>query len=170
MIFDRNVLEKNSEEILITKLTNLFGFLSYLSESICTLNLYQISTESIRELKLTASKLIDDFHFIHFNASYILLKSKDKNQQYIASIKSVLVCLMPVNESLSQEAKSLKSNETGDSTYFDIINNEEMQSFLYVIAILSLFTVIFASILLLSYQYNKQDAELYESKIIKLIH
>lgn len=41
----------------------------------------------------------------------------------------------------------------------------EIQPVLYVSAILSLFTVIFALILLLSYRYNKQDAELSESKL-----
>ena len=166
MILDRNILEKNSEEILVSKLASFFGFLAYLSELSCVLNLYQISNESVTELKTTASKLINDFDFIHFNQSFILLKSKSRTQgqcDYVTSIRRVLVCLMSPNTSLAEEKfKVLKTNET-QNQLDELLSNEEIQSFFYVIAILLLFTAIFASILILTHKFNRQDAELYES-------
>lgn len=48
---------------------------------------------------------------------------------------------------------------------FDFFFRSEIQPVLYVSSILVLFTIVFALIMLLSYRYNRQNAELMESKM-----
>ncbi len=136
------MIRYNTEEVLVEKLNNFLSLFSYLSDNICVLDGYEITNGHHYEIKTTAAKLNSEFKVNKHNETFIWLKSKNNNDKnYFIQIKSILSCFMPKPipiESISPH------HEHGNNTIIDFFDNYEIQSIIYVIAILSLFTVIFA--------------------------
>lgn len=168
MIIENNLLKVNyspsSDEILISKLTNLIAFFSYLSEKFCMLEFFEISTNTIKDVRITAAKLNTEYKLHFHNQTTILVKSNSNHETSLVSIRSVLACFMPNISNVFSTDNNQFLDHRENNTTLDFLANNEHQSVLYVIAILSLFTVIFALILLYTYHFNQQDAELYESR------
>lgn len=171
-------LSSSSEEIILAKLTNLLSSFSYLYNYKCVLKLHQAmsnSTNYFKELKITPSQLNSEFKLMKFNKTFFLIKDASQDENLV-SIKSLMTCISS-NTSTTNNSdfflndmninSRITSYNNGTSSMLSIIDffsNHDNQSFIYVIAIFGLFTVIFAFILLLSYHFNHEDAELYESR------
>ncbi|CAF0997683.1 unnamed protein product [Brachionus calyciflorus] len=151
----------------------------------CTIDLH--STQGPYSLsKLDYLKFKEGYTFQFYNQTHLLAKNQNFTQSYYVQITSFLLCFtnplrkelfnkqlfLILNNKLNQlneknQKNELKKNEAfNNSTDLPFYLRNEIQPVLYVAVIFTVFTIIFALILILTHRYNKQDAELHETKLI----
>lgn len=149
----------------------------------CTINLQSSQSQnSILNIDLNSFK--SDFTFQLYNQSHLMVQNKNQTEFYFVLIASLIDCfdsffkkdtfnkrlLLVLNSKLNElndKQKKDQNFQNGlNSTDLPFYLRSEIQPVLYVSVILSVFTIIFALILLITQRYNKQDAEMLESKMI----
>lgn len=132
---------------------------------------------------VTALELKTNYDLDLLNDSHLIAKRKGGSpfnypvvsHSYVTPIVSLLNCLLPplVSSHHSEDANLSSSYSFSNSSLppvnlldIDQLLGAEMQPFLYVCSILFFFAIIFSLIMLFSYRFNRQDAEILESKMI----
>ena len=174
----------NPEYDLLIKLSNYLSLFSFLLRNECTIKVVQKLDGSEKEMRIGVGRLVQEYSFEKFNRTNIQMQKKLKptsNDKYLVLMSSLVACFVPSispNLTLNQLASSVKSfdehnrlenifelKNTSTNSSVNLFMRPELQPVIYVSGILGLFTIIFSIILLFSYHYNKQDAELADSKI-----
>lgn len=147
---------KTSVEHLIDASTHLNG--------LCRIALVN-QLDQLKRHSISLNEL-KNFDLDLFNQSHLILNRRNmspkQSNSYLASLVSVLTCLM---HKLTQPATATRKNAT-DSFDLDSYVGADLQPVLYVVCILFVFTIIFGLIMMFSYRFNRQDAEIVESKMI----
>lgn len=149
---------------------------------VCHVPLVSIFEHTTRPSQIDLIELRNNFDIELLNQSHFIVQRKNvlfkHPDSFVMPIISVLKCLLlstdlTVNNHSDQSNVSSVSylnsyRSTDDSATFDLnlMFDAEIQPVLYVCSILFLFTIIFALIMLFSYRFNRQDAEILESKMI----
>ena len=148
---------------------HLFGLLQFYSslmKEACMLQFLKSGYTPFMNLKVNE---MSKFKLTSFNSTHLKIEKNFKqNMQptFLVSYKSFINCVFMEhsNKKMDDINESKNAfNKTDQVT--ELMFGEEVQSLIYVIVILSVFTLIFAFILLLSYRYNELNAELQSSKI-----
>lgn len=151
---------------LIDNIGNIVTLLDLIRSSNCSIGLFQSDQ---KETQIDFTKLKADFLFQRLNKTHFIAKEKSNlKKNYFVSISSILNCIVSnlAEEFLDKNLPHKQKHEhvTTNSSHANYFLRPEIQPVLYVSVLLSVFTVIFALILIFSYRYNKQDAELLENK------
>lgn len=178
-IYLRNQFDQNkSRHISLSEFKEEYEF-SRLNET-------HLNATQIRGTSIINSKFVNNNkYFITINSVLTcLMPAMTKEliyrklvQDLTASIKDKNILNSDLTHRVFNEADSetgqIKNNNLNNSNNqsmmdglnLDLLVKPEIQPVLYVSSILVLFTIIFALILLLSYHFNRQDAELTDSKL-----
>lgn len=102
------------------------------------------------------------------NQSHLIVALNSNS--YSVSLVSILKCLVDEKVTLSNLTNSMANLDPieSNSTSFelDFLFGPDIQPVLYVGSILFFFTIIFGLIMMFSYRFNRQDAEIHESQMI----
>ena len=133
---------------------HLFGFLQFYSslmKEACMLQFLKSGYTSFKAVDMSQFKLTS------YNSTHLKIEKRFKqNMQptFLVSYKSFMNCvLMGHSQMVVINQSNNAFNRTDQVT--ELMFSEEVQSLLYVIVIMSVFTIIFAFILLLSYRFTR---------------
>lgn len=125
----------------------------------CSINL-QTSTEPLKIEKITLDQFKINYLFDIYNQTHLFVHYKNSKLNYYVPLVSVLNCfnILNINNFENETRNAIKEKNPAKIS--------EMGPLWYVIGILSVFTVIFVWILILTTRYNKQNKEFTESRLI----
>ncbi|RNA01237.1 hypothetical protein BpHYR1_030427 [Brachionus plicatilis] len=129
----------------------------------CSINLYS-DTEPFKVTKISIDKFNLQFSFYFHNQTHFLAWHRNLTSSYFVPSLSILNCFSYLFN--NRHLKNVTQEKNREYSGKSLIEQNEMGPVLYVIGVLSIFSLIFILILLLTNRYNKQNEELIESRMI----